>query len=96
MKLAELRAKTDRNLALLICHALEVVLLLADNDPDVDPVGVLHQRAAHIYTDTVVLLDKLEDAAERRRLKAKLNQLREALDRRVQVVGAVGIGSSAG
>jgi hypothetical protein len=40
-KLAELRAKTDRDLVSIIDHALEVGLRLAANEPDVDPAGVL-------------------------------------------------------
>ena len=84
-KLAELRAKTDRELVSIIDNALEVGLLLAANEPDVDPVGVLHRRAADIYTDTVMLVEKVENVGERRRLEARLRQLRHALDRRVRV-----------
>ena len=87
-KLAELRAKRDRDLVGIIDNALEVGLLLAANEPDVDPVGVLHRRAADIYADTVMLMQKVEDLRERRRLEEKLGQLRKSLDRqqaRVQV-----------
>jgi hypothetical protein len=51
-KLAELRAKTDRDLVCIIDNALELGLLLA---ADLDPAGVLHRRAADIYADTVML-----------------------------------------
>ena len=79
-KLAQLRAKTDRDLVALIDKALENGLLLADVEPDVDAAGVLHGRAADIYTDTVMLVALVEDMQERRRLEDKLDRLRSALD----------------
>jgi len=85
-KLAELRAKTD--LVSIIDNALEVGLLLAANEPDVDPAGVLHRRAADIYADTVILVEKVEDVRERRRLEEKLRQLRHALDSQVRAAGS--------
>ena len=88
-KLAELRAKTDRDLVRIIDNAVEVGLLLAANEPDVDPAGVLHRRAADIYADTVMLVQKVEDVGERLRLEEKLRQLRETLEqRRAQVARA--------
>jgi len=88
-KLAELRAKRDRDLVGIIDNALEVGLLLAANEPDVDPVGVLHRRAADIYAATVMLVQKVEDVGERLRLEEKLRQLRETLEqRRAQVARA--------
>jgi hypothetical protein len=84
-KLAELRAKTDRDLVSIIDNALDLGLLLAANEFDVDPAGVLHRRAADIYADTVMLVEKVEDVGERRRLEERLRQLRDVLDRRVQV-----------
>ena len=84
-KLAELRAKTDRDLVSIIDTTLEVGLLLAANEPDVDPAGVLHRRAADIYADMVMLVQKVEAVQERRRLEEKLSQLRKSLDRQVQV-----------
>ena len=87
-KLAELRAKTDRDLVSIIDHALEVGLLLAANETDVDPAGVLHRRAADIYANTLMLASKVEDVGERRRLEGRLRQLREILERRqAQVAG---------
>jgi len=91
-RLAELRAKTDRDLAAIIDNALELGLLLAANSPDVDREGVLRRRAADIYADTVMLVPRVEDARTCRRLEEKLRQLRAALDRHVQVWTA---GSSA-
>ena len=87
-KLAELRAKTDQELVSIIDNALEVGLLLAANEPDVDPAGVLHRRAADIYADTVILVEKVEDVRERRRLEEKLRQLRHALDSQVRATGS--------
>ncbi len=88
-KLAELRAKRDRDLVGIIDNALEVGLLLAANEPDVDPAGVLHRRAADIYAATVMLVQKVEDVGERLRLEEKLRQLRETLEqRRAQVARA--------
>jgi len=84
-KLAELRAKTDEDLVSIIDNALEAGLLLAANESDVDPAGVLHRRAADICADTVMLVEKVENVGERRRLEEKLRQLRNALDRRLQV-----------
>jgi len=84
-KLAALRAKTDRDLVSILDNALEVGLLLAANEPDVDPAGVLHRRAADIYADMVMLVQKVEAVQERRRLEEKLSQLRKSLDRQVQV-----------
>jgi hypothetical protein len=60
-KLAELRAKTDRDLVSIIDNALKLGLLLASNEPDVDPAAVLHRRAADIYADTVMLVGKVEN-----------------------------------
>ena len=84
-KLAELRAKTDRELVSIIDNALELGLLLAANEPDVDPAGVLHDRAADMYADTVMLVQRVENVSDRRRLKENLGHLRDALDRQVQV-----------
>jgi hypothetical protein len=85
-KLAELRAKTDQQLVSIIDNALDLSLLLAANEPDVDPAGVLHRRATGIYADSVMLVEKVEDVGERRRLAVRLNQLRDTLElRRAQV-----------
>ena len=86
-KLAQLRAKTDRDLAAIIENALDLGLLLA---ADIEPASPLHRKALDFYATSVMLLEKLEDVGEQQRLEAKLSQLRDALDRRVQVVGAAG------
>jgi hypothetical protein len=80
-KLAELRAKTDRDLAAVIDNALELGLLLAYNETEVDPAGVLYRRAADIYVDTVMLIAVVKDASEQQWLERKLAQLRKDLDR---------------
>jgi hypothetical protein len=79
-KLAELRAKTDQQLVSLIDNALEVGLLLAANELDADPEGVLHRRAEDTYGDTVMLVEKVENGREQRRLEEKLRQLRKSLE----------------
>jgi hypothetical protein len=79
-KLAELRAKTDRELVRIIGNAVGLGLLLAANERDVDPVGELHRRAADIYADTVILVDKVENLRERLWLKGRLEQLRQSLE----------------
>jgi translation initiation factor 2 gamma subunit (eIF-2gamma) len=86
-KLAELRAKTDQELVSIINNALDAGLLLAANEAHVDPDGVLHRRAVDIYADTVMLVQKVEDVGERRRLEERLKQFQESLERR-QVAAA--------
>ena len=81
-KLAELRAKTDRDLVSILDNAGEVGLLLAANGPEVDPAGVLHRRAAGIYAYTVMLVEKVENVRELRRLEETLRQLCESLELR--------------
>ena len=83
-KLAELRAKTDRDLVRIIDNALEFGLLLAANEPDVDTAGVLHRKAADIYADSLMLVQKVEVIRERQRLEETLRKLRSALDRQAR------------
>jgi hypothetical protein len=78
-KLAELRAKTDQQLVSLIDNALDLGLLLAANERDVDPVGVLHRRAADIYDGTVMLVEKVENVREPRRLEGRIKELWDTL-----------------
>ena len=75
--------RRNRQLVSIIDNALEVGLLLAANEADVDLVGVLHRRAADIYADTVMLVEKVEAARDRKRLQERVGRLRDALDRRV-------------
>ncbi len=88
-KLAELRAKTDRELVRIIDNAVEVDLLLAANEFVVDPAGLLHHRAADIYADTVMLVEKVENVRARRRLEGRIRQLRESLEQRQAQAGTV-------
>jgi len=80
-KLAELHAKTDRDLVWLIGNAVGLGLLLAANERDVDPVGELHRRAGDIYADPVILVAKVENVRERLWLEGRLEQLRESVER---------------
>jgi hypothetical protein len=87
-KLAELRGKTDRELVRIIDNALKVGLLLAATDTHGDSATQLHGRAEEIYANTLMLLPKVEDVSERRRLEERLKQLRDSLGRgRVAAVG---------
>jgi hypothetical protein len=81
-KLAELRAKTDRDLVSIIDNALETGLLLAANEADVDIAGVLHRKATGIYAHSLMLVQKVEVVRERERLEETLRKLCKALDRR--------------
>jgi len=55
----------------------------------VDSAGRLHGRADKIYANTLVLVSKVEDLGERRRLADKLKQLRDTLERRQARVARV-------
>jgi len=74
-KLAELRVKTDMDLVWIIGNAVElgIRLVSADSAP-------LHGKATDLYADALMLLTKVEDMRERRRLGERLGRLREALD----------------
>jgi hypothetical protein len=74
-KLAELRAKTDQELVSIIDNAMEVGILIAATDKHVDSAGRLNDRAADIYSNTVMLISKVENLSERRRLESWLQQL---------------------
>ena len=88
-KLAELRAKTDQDLVSIIDNALEVGLLIAATETHVDSARPFHGRAEEIYANTVMLISKVENLRERRRLEERLRELRNALDKRLRVqVGA--------
>jgi len=74
---------------IIIDNALEVGLLLAANEGDVDSAGAPHRKAAGIYADSVMLVEKVDDVGERRRLEEKLRRLRESLEQRqAQVASA--------
>jgi len=72
-KLAQLRAKTDQELSLIIDNSLESALELLNSS---EPQRV---RAQQAYAEAVKLLPKMDDPHERRRLKIKLAQVREGL-----------------
>jgi hypothetical protein len=78
-KLTELRAKTDRELVSVIDNAVEVGLLIAASGTQSAAAVRLHGRAREIYTDALMLIPKVEDVSERRRLEERLKLLRETL-----------------
>jgi len=82
-KLAELRLKTDRQLAGLIDSALERGLRLselASTTSFVTGSGSPRVRAERCYAENLVLWSKVEDPGERWRLERKLERLRAALN----------------
>ena len=79
-KLAELRSKTDRELSQMIANQLESALNLALR-PHLDVAEPQRIRAERAYAEAAKLLPKVDDLYERRRLKNKLVQVRESLDR---------------
>jgi hypothetical protein len=79
-KLAELRAKTDRDLVWLIGNALDVALLLTNTQ--VDSAALLYGQEEEIFANTLMLIPKVEDVSERRRLEKRVKQLGEMLEQR--------------
>jgi hypothetical protein len=70
---------------IIIDNALEVGLLLAANEGDVDSAGAPHRKAADIGDAG----REVDDVGERRRLEEKLRRLRESLEQRqAQVASA--------
>jgi hypothetical protein len=69
-KPAELRAKTDQDLVRIIDNAVEVGLLLVAADTHDDSAIQLQGRAEETYANALMLLAKIEDENERRRLEA--------------------------
>ena len=80
-KLAELRAKTDQDLANVIQDELGVGIALASAN-GFDPAD--HATAEQAYASAMKFLPKLGDAAEVTALERKSKQLRKAIDERVQ------------
>jgi hypothetical protein len=80
-KLAELRAKTDQDLAHVIHSELGVGIALASaNDFD----SANHASAEQAYASAMKFLPKLDDPAEVAAVETKSKQLRKAIDKRVQ------------
>ena len=79
-KLAELRAKTDGELAVLISRRLyaAVACLLAPNTP----TGRARAEAEGAYCEAAALMPRIYDlpAAKRKQLEARLAKLRTLLD----------------
>lgn len=87
-KLAELRAKTDRELVILIDKELELALefaLITDTSTnDFDSVTKSRIKARKICIRVVRLLAKVDDLQEHLRLEKKLKRLRGALEEQVR------------
>jgi len=77
-KLAELRAKTDQELVHLVSNALELGIQCA-SAAKATP-GALRVKAEDIYANALMLLPKIENINERRKLSNKADQIRVLLD----------------
>jgi len=79
-KLAELRAKTDRELAKVIDMQLERALHLARH-PDNDPDSLKRSRvqAEDICAEALRLLTQVENPHSREQLETELNAVRQRL-----------------
>jgi len=75
LKLAQLRMKTDQELALVIDKSLESALHLLDLG------GQQRLRAQKSCDEAVRLLPIVDNLRERRRLQSKLAQVRQRMDR---------------
>lgn len=84
-KLAALRAKTDRELLVLIDHELDRVLKLVSSS---DQGSAFHDEAQCAYRKVSALLLKSTDASGWRRVLAegKMKALRSSLDRKTTTV----------
>jgi hypothetical protein len=77
-KLAELRAKTDQDLVHLIGNALELGIQCASAAPSTR--GTLRAKAQDIYANALMLLPKIENVRERRKLSDQAGRIRQLLD----------------
>jgi hypothetical protein len=80
-KLAELRAKTDEDLADVIHRELAVGIALATTN-DFDSAD--HATAEQAYAMAMKFLETLDDPSELAALHQKSTQLRKAIDERAQ------------
>jgi hypothetical protein len=93
-KLAELRARTDRQLIKIINSELErglhLALLAAETKSayDVGATEPSYVEAEKACAYAVSLVSKVDDTDERRRLDSKLTRLRAALDGQRRVLAA--------
>ena len=93
-KLAELRARTDRQLIQIINNELERGLHLALLPAEADSayhfgVTELHDAEAEkVCAYALSLLSRVDDTNERRRLESKVLRLRAALDGQRRVMAA--------
>ena len=77
-KLAELRARTDRDLVYIVGNALELGIQCAS--AAMGARGALRAKAEDIYANALMLLPKIENVSERRKLSDKALRMRELLD----------------
>jgi len=92
-KLAELRAKTDRQLIHVINSELDRGLHLAlqaeaKSAYDCDGVAPPHVEAEKACAYALSLISRVDDTSERRRLESKLTRLGAALDGQRRVMTA--------
>jgi hypothetical protein len=83
-KLQELRTKTDRQLVIIIDKALDLAFRfasLAESKYQGISAELPRNRAQISFAEAAKLMTRVENLDERRRLEAKLQQLREDLDR---------------
>jgi hypothetical protein len=82
-KLAELRLKTDRELAAIIDAELQLGFdfLRQMRSASLDSVETPRVGAEKAHAEAVKLMPLLDDSEERQRLERKVRQLREGLDR---------------
>lgn len=83
-KLAQLRAKTDRDLVALIQRELAFGIALMNAN---DVAATDRAKAEQVYANTMKLMAKLEDPAAVTSLERKSKQLRNALDSRLVQAG---------
>jgi hypothetical protein len=92
-KLAELRAKTDRDLAKIIENQLERALRFARGageqlpPKDRDSAKPSPARAEEMCAEAQVWLTKVENPGSRRRLETKWKQVRQNLNRLAHTKG---------
>ncbi len=83
-KLQELRTKTDRQLVIIIDKALDLAFCFAsltESKYSRKSAELPRTRAQKSFDEAVNLLARVENPDERQRLEAKLQRLRDDLDR---------------
>ena len=80
IKFAELRARTDRELAALISRRVYTMVAALLSESQVN--GNIRSEAERVYAESVSLIPRIYDlpAAKRKQLDARLTKLRALLD----------------